>query len=75
MRRLNADPAIHGILVQLPLPVGLDTAAVIAAIDPDKDVDGLSVINAGRLASGLPGLAPCTPLGCLILLREDAWAN
>ncbi len=70
VRRLNADPAIHGILVQLPLPVGLDTAAVIAAIDPDKDVDGLSVINAGRLASGLPGLAPCTPLGCLILLRE-----
>jgi methylenetetrahydrofolate dehydrogenase (NADP+)/methenyltetrahydrofolate cyclohydrolase len=69
VRRLNADPAIHGILVQLPLPRGLDTAAVIAAIDPDKDVDGLTVINAGRLASGLPGLAPCTPLGCLILLR------
>jgi methylenetetrahydrofolate dehydrogenase (NADP+)/methenyltetrahydrofolate cyclohydrolase len=68
--RLNADPAIHGILVQLPLPPGLDTAAVIAVIDPDKDVDGLTVINAGRLASGLPGLAPCTPLGCLILLRE-----
>lgn len=70
VRRLNADPAIHGILVQLPLPAGLDTAKVIAAIDPDKDVDGLSVINAGRLASGLPGLAPCTPLGCLILLRS-----
>jgi methylenetetrahydrofolate dehydrogenase (NADP+)/methenyltetrahydrofolate cyclohydrolase len=68
--RLNADPAIHGILVQLPLPPSIDSAAVIAAIDPDKDVDGLSVINAGRLASGLPGLAPCTPLGCLILLRE-----
>ena len=67
---LNADPAIHGILVQLPLPPGLDAAAVVAAIDPDKDVDGLTVINAGRLASGLPGLAPCTPLGCLILLRE-----
>jgi methylenetetrahydrofolate dehydrogenase (NADP+)/methenyltetrahydrofolate cyclohydrolase len=70
VRRLNADPAIHGILVQLPLPAGLDQAAVIAAIDPDKDVDGLSLINAGRLASGAPGLAPCTPLGCLILLRE-----
>ena len=68
--RLNADPAIHGILVQLPLPSGLDAGAVIAAIDPEKDVDGLTVINAGRLASGLPGLTPCTPLGCLILLRE-----
>jgi methylenetetrahydrofolate dehydrogenase (NADP+)/methenyltetrahydrofolate cyclohydrolase len=72
--RLNADPAIHGILVQLPLPPGLDAAAVVAAIDPDKDVDGLTVINAGRLASGLPGLAPCTPLGCLILLRETLGA-
>jgi methylenetetrahydrofolate dehydrogenase (NADP+)/methenyltetrahydrofolate cyclohydrolase len=70
VRRLNADPAIHGILVQLPLPGHLDTPAVIAAIDPDKDVDGLTVINAGRLASGLPGLAPCTPLGCMILLKE-----
>lgn len=68
--QLNADPAIHGILVQLPLPAGLDAARVIAAIDPEKDVDGLTLINAGRLASGLPGLAPCTPLGCLILLRE-----
>jgi methylenetetrahydrofolate dehydrogenase (NADP+)/methenyltetrahydrofolate cyclohydrolase len=67
---LNADPTIHGILVQLPLPPGVDTAAVIGGIDPDKDVDGLTLINAGRLASGLPGLAPCTPLGCLILLRE-----
>ncbi len=67
---LNANPAIHGILVQLPLPGHLDQARVIAAIDPDKDVDGLTVANAGRLASGLPGLAPCTPLGCLILLRE-----
>jgi methylenetetrahydrofolate dehydrogenase (NADP+) / methenyltetrahydrofolate cyclohydrolase len=70
VRRLNLDPAIHGILVQLPLPPGLNSDRVIAAIDPDKDVDGLSVINAGRLASGLQGLAPCTPLGCLILLRE-----
>lgn len=67
---LNADPTIHGILVQLPLPDGIDTAAVLAAIDPRKDVDGLTLVNAGRLASGEPGLAPCTPLGCLILLRE-----
>ena len=74
VQRLNADPAIHGILVQLPLPTGIDSAAVIAAINPDKDVDGLSVINAGRLASGLPGLVPCTPLGCLILLRETVGA-
>jgi methylenetetrahydrofolate dehydrogenase (NADP+)/methenyltetrahydrofolate cyclohydrolase len=71
VRTLNDDPAIHGVLVQLPLPAGIDSAAVIAAMDPDKDVDGLSLINAGRLASGLPGLAPCTPLGCLILLRES----
>ena len=70
VRSLNADPAIHGILVQLPLPSGIDSAAVIGVIDPEKDVDGLTLINAGRLASGLPGLAPCTPLGCLILLRE-----
>ena len=67
---LNADPAIHGILVQLPLPKGLDERAVLAAIDPAKDVDGLHVINAGRLASGLPALTPCTPLGCMIMLRE-----
>jgi methylenetetrahydrofolate dehydrogenase (NADP+) / methenyltetrahydrofolate cyclohydrolase len=70
VRRLNADPSIHGILVQLPLPDGIDQAAVIEAIDPDKDVDGLTLINAGRLASGLPGLFPCTPLGCLILLKQ-----
>ncbi|HKR89423.1 MAG TPA: bifunctional methylenetetrahydrofolate dehydrogenase/methenyltetrahydrofolate cyclohydrolase FolD [Phenylobacterium sp.] len=67
---LNADPAIHGILVQLPLPEGLDERCVLAAIDPDKDVDGLHVVNAGRLASGLPALTPCTPLGCMIMLRE-----
>jgi methylenetetrahydrofolate dehydrogenase (NADP+)/methenyltetrahydrofolate cyclohydrolase len=67
---LNADPLIHGILVQLPLPKHLDEKAVIAAINPDKDVDGLHVVNAGRLASGLPGLYPCTPLGSMILLRE-----
>ncbi len=68
---LNEDRAVHGILVQLPLPAHLDTAAVIAAIDPDKDVDGLHVINAGRLAVGLPGLVPCTPLGCLLLLKDE----
>jgi len=70
VRRLNADPAVHGILVQLPLPAGIDQAAVIEAIDPDKDVDGLTLINAGRLASGLTGLFPCTPVGCLILLKQ-----
>jgi methylenetetrahydrofolate dehydrogenase (NADP+)/methenyltetrahydrofolate cyclohydrolase len=67
---LNADPTIHGILVQLPLPKHLDERAVLAAISPDKDVDGLHVVNAGRLASGQPALTPCTPLGCMILLRE-----
>ena len=67
---LNADPRIHGILVQLPLPKHLDEKSVIAAISPDKDVDGLHVVNAGRLASGQPALIPCTPLGCMILLRE-----
>lgn len=67
---LNNDPAIHGILVQLPLPKGLDEKAVIEAIDPAKDVDGLHVVNAGRLAQGLPSLVPCTPLGCMIMLRE-----
>jgi methylenetetrahydrofolate dehydrogenase (NADP+)/methenyltetrahydrofolate cyclohydrolase len=67
---LNADPAVHGILVQLPLPKHLDSDAIIAAIDPDKDVDGLHVVNAGRLAAGLPGLVPCTPLGCLLLLQH-----
>ena len=70
VRTLNSDPAIHGILVQLPLPRGLDEQAVLNAIDPDKDVDGLTPISAGRLANGQPGLVPCTPLGCLILLRD-----
>src|SRR5690606_4138787 len=66
----TADPAIHGILVQLPLPRHLDQRPVIAAIDPAKDVDGLTTVNAGLLASGLPALTPCTPLGCMIMLRE-----
>lgn len=69
--QLNADPAVHGILVQLPLPAHLDTLAVLDAIDPDKDVDGFHVVNAGRLAVGLPGLVPCTPLGCLMLLKAE----
>jgi methylenetetrahydrofolate dehydrogenase (NADP+)/methenyltetrahydrofolate cyclohydrolase len=68
--RLNADPAVDGILVQLPLPGHMDEAKVIAAIDPDKDVDGFTVANAGRLATGLPGFVPCTPLGCLMLLKD-----
>jgi methylenetetrahydrofolate dehydrogenase (NADP+)/methenyltetrahydrofolate cyclohydrolase len=67
---LNGDPLIHGILVQLPLPKHLDQGPVLAAISPDKDVDGLHVVNAGRLASGLPALTPCTPLGSMIMLRE-----
>lgn len=67
--KLNADPTVHGILVQLPLPAGLDTQTVINAIDPAKDVDGLHPINAGRLANGLPALTPCTPLGCIILTK------
>jgi methylenetetrahydrofolate dehydrogenase (NADP+)/methenyltetrahydrofolate cyclohydrolase len=70
VQRLNVNPDVHGILVQLPLPEGIDQAAVIEAIDPAKDVDGLTLINAGRLASGLPGLFPCTPVGCLILLKQ-----
>ncbi|AKR48360.1 MULTISPECIES: bifunctional methylenetetrahydrofolate dehydrogenase/methenyltetrahydrofolate cyclohydrolase [Acetobacter] len=69
--RLNKDPEIHGILVQLPLPNGLDGRRVTNAILPEKDVDGLGEINAGRLAVGLPSLIPCTPLGCLLLLRDQ----
>ena len=68
--RLNADPAVDGILVQLPLPAHLDERAVVTRVDPDKDVDGFHPVNAGRLATGLPGFVPCTPLGCLILLRD-----
>jgi methylenetetrahydrofolate dehydrogenase (NADP+)/methenyltetrahydrofolate cyclohydrolase len=69
--RLNADPAVHGILVQLPLPKEIDTEAVLAAIDPDKDVDGLHVVNAGRLWSGsAKAMVPCTPVGCLLLIKD-----
>jgi methylenetetrahydrofolate dehydrogenase (NADP+)/methenyltetrahydrofolate cyclohydrolase len=67
--KLNADSAVSGILVQLPLPSQIDTQKVIAAIDPAKDVDGFHPINVGRLASGLPALVPCTPLGCVILAK------
>jgi len=67
---LNADPAVDGILVQLPLPKHLDEQKIIATIDPDKDVDGLTPVSTGRLALGLPGLVPCTPLGSLMLLKD-----
>ena len=67
---LNADPSVHGILVQLPLPGHIDTQKVINAIDPGKDVDGFHPINIGRLASGAKALAPCTPTGCLILAKS-----
>ena len=70
VEQLNADEAVDGILVQLPLPPQIDERAVIAAIDPAKDVDGFHVINAGRLAVGDAGLVPCTPLGCLMLLKD-----
>jgi len=67
--RLNSDPAVHGILVQLPLPPHLDAREVIAAVAPAKDVDGFHPLNAGGLAVGLPALAPCTPLGCIALAK------
>ena len=70
VQRLNADPEVDGILVQLPLPAGLDPQPVIEALDPSKDVDGLTPVNAGRLASGAPGLVPCTPLGSVMLIRS-----
>ena len=68
--QLNADPAVDGILVQLPLPKHLDEQAVVERISPNKDVDGLTPISTGRLALGLPGLVPCTPLGSLMLLKD-----
>jgi methylenetetrahydrofolate dehydrogenase (NADP+) / methenyltetrahydrofolate cyclohydrolase len=70
VEKLNRDPAVHGILVQLPLPKGLHTETIINAIDPDKDVDGLHPANAGRLAAGFAALSPCTPLGCIILSKS-----
>ena len=70
VRALNADASVHGILVQLPLPAHIDAQAVLATIDPAKDVDGFHVVNAGRLAVGLDALVPCTPLGCVMLLKD-----
>jgi len=67
--RLNADANIHGILVQLPLPSQIDPHKIIAAVDPAKDVDGFNPVNAGRLSAGLPALAPCTPVGCILLAK------
>ena len=69
--RLNADPAVDGILVQLPLPKHVDEEAVLTRIDPDKDVDGFHPVNVGRLSIGLPALVACTPLGCLMLLKQE----
>jgi methylenetetrahydrofolate dehydrogenase (NADP+) / methenyltetrahydrofolate cyclohydrolase len=69
VRQLNSDRAIHGILVQLPLPPQIDPHKIIAAVDPAKDVDGFHPVNAGRLATGLPALAPCTPLSCIRLAK------
>jgi len=68
---LNTDDAIDGFIVQLPLPAGLDPQPVLLAIDPDKDVDGFHPVNLGRLVAGVPGLAPCTPLGCMKLIDES----
>ena len=67
--KLNTDPAVHGILVQLPLPKQIDSQKVLNAIDPRKDVDGFHSVNAGRLATGLPAPTPCTPLGCVMLAK------
>ncbi|AMN38878.1 bifunctional methylenetetrahydrofolate dehydrogenase/methenyltetrahydrofolate cyclohydrolase FolD [Rhodoplanes sp. Z2-YC6860] len=69
VKKLNADPTVHGILVQLPLPKQIDAQLVLDAIEPAKDVDGFHPVNAGRFVSGLPALAPCTPLGCIILAK------
>src|SRR5690606_15694002 len=70
LQKLNKDKKVHGILVQLPLPKQIDTATILRHIDPAKDVDGLHIENAGRLASGMAGLVPCTPLGCLTLIKN-----
>ena len=71
VERLNADPTVHGILVQLPLPPQIDELAVIDTIDPEKDVDGFHVINSGRLFVGMKATVPCTPLGCIMLLKKE----
>jgi methylenetetrahydrofolate dehydrogenase (NADP+) / methenyltetrahydrofolate cyclohydrolase len=69
VRKLNADPAVHGLLVQMPLPPRIDARRVIASIDPDKDVDGFHPLNAGRLMTGAPALVPCTPMACIRLIK------
>jgi methylenetetrahydrofolate dehydrogenase (NADP+)/methenyltetrahydrofolate cyclohydrolase len=69
--RLNADPTVDGILVQLPLPKHVDEQAILTRVDPDKDVDGFHPVNVGRLSIGLPALVACTPLGCLMLLKQE----
>jgi methylenetetrahydrofolate dehydrogenase (NADP+) / methenyltetrahydrofolate cyclohydrolase len=69
VQKLNDDPAVHGILVQMPLPPQISPARIIAGINPDKDVDGFHPLNAGRLMMGLPGLVPCTPIACLKLIK------
>jgi methylenetetrahydrofolate dehydrogenase (NADP+)/methenyltetrahydrofolate cyclohydrolase len=71
VERLNADPKVDGILVQLPLPDHIDASKILTTVDPDKDVDGFHPVNAGRMAIGLDGFVPCTPLGCLKLLRAE----
>ena len=71
VEQLNTDPAVDGILVQLPLRAHLDEQSIIASISPDKDVDGFHVINAGRLSVGQSGFVPCTPLGCMMLLTDQ----
>jgi methylenetetrahydrofolate dehydrogenase (NADP+)/methenyltetrahydrofolate cyclohydrolase len=70
VHKLNLDASVHGILVQLPLPPHIEALNVVAALHPDKDVDGFSPTNVGRLATGLPGFAPCTPLGCVLLAKS-----
>jgi methylenetetrahydrofolate dehydrogenase (NADP+) / methenyltetrahydrofolate cyclohydrolase len=69
VKKLNADPAVHGVLVQMPLPPQISTKRMVASIDPDKDVDGFHPLNAGRLFTGLPALAPCTPIACIKLIK------
>ncbi|MEZ6029879.1 MAG: bifunctional methylenetetrahydrofolate dehydrogenase/methenyltetrahydrofolate cyclohydrolase FolD [Hyphomonadaceae bacterium] len=70
LKALSADPEVDGILLQLPLPKGLDEASALACIDPKKDVDGLTELSAGRLVLGKPGLRPCTPVGCVIMVKH-----
>ena len=68
--KLNADPSVHGILVQLPLPSQIDSALVLNALDPGKDVDGFHPVNVGKLATGQRALVPCTPYGCVLLAKK-----